>query len=216
MRKFICLLTFALLAIMVVGAQAQRDSFFAGASTFNSGNNLNIDGNAFYNTDSGWIRDTGQHFGGNANYITGLCVNCGGYWYHSYFSFDLSNFAGNAGTASWNVYSYLIQYDPGTYLLYGTSLSPSDVYSGNTFTSVALYNALVAGPLIGSIWVTPGNSYENITVNLNGAGIAWLDAHAGGPAVLGADFQEIPEPGTLMLLGTGLIGALGVIRRKLS
>jgi hypothetical protein len=217
MRRFIYLLTLALLAIMVVGAQAQQDSFFSGASSFNGGNNLNIDGTPYYNTDSGWIQNQGIHEGGNTNYITGYCGpgDCGGYFYHGYFSFDLSNFAGNASAASWNVYSYLIQYDPGTYLLYGTSLLPSDVASGNTFTSVPFYSALVAGPVIGSIWVTPANSYQTVTVNLDAAGIAWLDAHAGGGAVLGADFRETPEPGTLMLLGTGLLGALGVIRRKL-
>jgi len=215
MRKFVCLLAFALLAIMVMGAQAQSDSFFSGGSTFNSGNNLTIDGTPYYNTDSGWIKNTGEHDGGNTNYITGWCANCGGFWYHGYFSFNLSSFAGGAGAASWNVDSYIIQYDPGTYLLYGTSLLPSDVYSGNSFSSVALYNALVAGPVIGSIWVTPANLYETVTVDLNPAGIAWLDAHAGSTAVLGADFQETPEPGTMLLLGTGLMGALGVIRRKL-
>lgn len=217
MRKFMCLLTFALLTIMVVGAQAQPDSFFSGGSFFTGGNSLNIDGTPYYNTDSGWFRNDGIHQAGNTNYITGYCGpgDCGGYFYHGYFSFDLSGFAGSAGAASWNVYSYSIQYDPGTYLLYGTTLLPSDVYSGNDYSSVAFYNALAAGPVIGSIFVTPANSYQTVTVNLNGAGIAWLDGHAGTGAVLGADFQETPEPGTLILLGTGLMGALGVIRRKL-
>ncbi len=217
MRRFIYVLAFALLAIMLVGAQAQQDSFFAGASGFTSANNLTIDGNPYYNTDSGWIRNDGIHEGGNTNYITGWCGpdDCGGFWFHGYFSFDLSGFTGNATAASWNVDSYLIQYDPGTYLLYGTTLLPSDVYSGNDFTSVAYYNALVAGPVIGSIWVTPGNSFQTVTVDLNADGIAWLDANAGGQVVLGADFTEVPEPGTMMLLGTGLLGAWGVVRRKL-
>ena len=219
MRKFLVFGTFALLLFMVVGAQAQpqQDSFFSGASSFTSTNELTINGNNYFNFDSGWFRSDGIHEGGNTNYITGYCApnDCGGYFYHGYFSFDLSNFGGGAANASATIYSWLIQYDPGTYYLYGTSLTPAEVDSSQNWNDIGKYNALVAGPLLGSIAVSPSDSYTNVTVNFTADGLAWLNANAGMQVVVGADFQETPEPGTLMLLGMGALGVLGAVRRKL-
>lgn len=215
------LLAVLLLAFTGLSAQASSiDSFFAGDSGYNAGNHLTINGNTFTNTDSGWFRSDGIHNAGNTNYITGYCApnDCGGYNFHGYLSFDLSNFSGGATTASFVVNSYLIQFDPGTLLLYGTSLMPSDVYSGNNYNSVALYNALVTGPLIGSLAVTPADSFTYLTVTLNSAGLAWLNAHAGTGAVIGMDFREanqVPEPASLLMLGTGLLSLGGFARKRL-
>ncbi|HVP49708.1 MAG TPA: hypothetical protein VMT56_00650, partial [Candidatus Bathyarchaeia archaeon] len=167
MRKLLPgLLAVALLVCVIPGAQAQQDSFFAGASSFDGSNNLNVDGNQYFNTDSGWFRNDGIHNAGNTNYITGYCGpnDCGGFYYHGYFSFDLGRLTG-ADTASFNVYSYLIQFDPGTYSIYGTSLSPSQVDSSLDYSDVTLYSALVSGPMIGSIFVTPSDSYSTVTVD---------------------------------------------------
>ena len=37
----------------------------------------------------------------------------------------------------------------------------------------------------------------------------------GAPAVLVTDLGSTPEPGTLVMLGSGLVGLAGVLRRKL-
>lgn len=207
-----------LLLLAFVCAQAEDvDSFFSGASSFTATNHLTIDANSYNNTDSGWFRNDGVHWATNTNYITGYCApnDCGGYYYHGYFSFDLGGFGGGAASASATIYSYLIQYDSGTYLLYGTALTPADVASSQDWNDVGKYNALVSGPLLGSIAVTPGDSYTDIVVNFSADGLAWLNANAGHGVVVGADFSEVPEPGTLVLLGTGMLGLTGAIRRKL-
>ena len=223
MRKLFLILGVALLASTAVQGQVGLpDSIFAGGSALDSGNGLVVNGvNSFYNFDSGWFKETGEHDPGNTNYITGYCAvnDCGGYYYHDYFSFNLANLEGStATTASFAVNTYTIQYDPGTFLLYGTSLSPADVDSSQSWSDVGKYNALISGPLVGSIAVGPGDSYTTVTATFNADGIAWLNSNAGGEVVLGGYFSEggeVPEPGSLMLLllGTGVISLAGVIRR---
>ena len=216
MRKSSMLLAAALLAFVTVAAQAQPDRYFAGGSSFTATNDLLINSADHFNFDSGWFRNDGIHFGGNTNYIAGYCFSCAGFFYHDYFSFDLSQVTG-VTTASFTVYTFDISQDAGIYLLYGTSLSPSDVASLEDWADVGKYDALVAGPLLGSIAVSPGDSFTNVTVALDADGIAWLNANAGKQIVLGGDWIQVagPEPGTLILIGTGIAGLAGAVRRKL-
>jgi len=217
MRKLVIVLALAVAVFLVVGAQAQQDSFWGGASGFDGNNHLTINGNTFANTDSGWFMDNGEHDAGNTNYLTGYCApnDCGGFNFHGYFSFNLANFAGGANSATFTVNNYLIQFDPGTLYLFGTSLAPSDVDSNQSWFDIGKYNALNQGPIIGTISLGPGDSGTYATINLNADGLSWLDSHAGSGAVIGTEWSQVPEPGTLLLLGTSLLGGIGVLRRKL-
>lgn len=205
----------AALSLSFAALDAGAQNYAFGGSGFDGGNNINIDGTPYYNTDSGWINSDGFHYGGNSNYYSGT-FDCGGSdTCRNYFSFDLSGFTGGAAAASFNVYTFGIT-TSGIYHLFGTSLTPDDVASGAEFTSVAYWSALASGPEIGSIFLTPGDSYTTQAVVLNAYGLAWLDAHADGGAVLGGNFGDVtavPEPETYAMLLAGL-GLLGFAARR--
>jgi hypothetical protein len=212
MRKFVACAVVVFLALVSVNASAEYYAF--GFSGFTSSNNLNINGTPYYNIDSGWINSNGLHQAGNTNYYSGE-FDCGGTGIcRNFFSFDLSGLSGSITSASFTVFTYAIS-TPGVYDIYGTNLDPSDVNSANGYTSQPFYNRLTAGPMIGTIMFTPGMSNADATLTLNHQGLMWLKRHEGEGAVVGGQFNPIPEPGTLMLLGSGVLGLAGVLRRKM-
>ena len=215
MRKFVLALAVVFLVAMSVNAFAENFAF--GFSSFTPGNNLNVNGTAFYNIDSGWINSNGVHQANNTNYYSGF-YDCGGTGVcKNYFVFDLTGLdAKKINTATFTVNTYSISVG-GTYYIFGTNLSGPNVSSTNGFTSIPYYNRLTAGPIIGSIVLTPGMSNTNVTITLNHQGEQWVKSGEGSTAVLGGEFipvGAVPEPGTLMLVGTGVVGLAGLLRRK--
>ena len=212
MRKIITSIVVLFLVLLSVNAYAEYYAF--GFSSFTATNNLTINGSPFYNIDSGWINSNGVHQAGNTNYYSGR-FDCGGtLTCKDFFSFDFSSLTGPVTSASFTVFTYGVSV-VGTYNIYGTNLDPSDVNSANGYTSVPFYNRLTAGPVIGTIVLTPGLSYTDVTLTLNHQGLSWISRQEGEEAVVGGAFSAIPEPGTLILLGSGLVSLGGILRRKL-
>jgi hypothetical protein len=215
LRKIVSLLGLLFFSLVSVNAHAQNYAF--GYSGFTSSNNLDINGIPYYNTDSGWINSAGFHGGGNANYYSGE-FDCGGTGVcKDYFSFDLSGLSGKITSASFNVYTYTVSV-AGPYTLWGTSLTPGEVNSSNTFTNLGYYNGLSSGPSVASVSLAPGQSYGDVTINLNNAGLAWLQANEGNGVVLGGAFGQVPtatpEPASLLLFASGLATLGGFLKRK--
>jgi len=215
MRKL--LVYSGVLALALFSANAFADGFAFGSSNFNSGNNLTINGTAFYNTDSGWIDSTGFHDGGNTNYYSGTQ---GANQLNNYFSFDLTSLSGTVTTASFEVDTYGVT-TTGTYDIYATSLTPAEVNSANSFSSIAFFNALTSGVEIGSITLASGNSNSNVTFDLNAAGLSWLTANESNGIVVGGAFDytpptTVPEPGSLLLMVSGIAGFAGIYRYKIA
>ncbi len=117
---------------------------------------------------------------------------------------------------------------------FATLLSNNESASGNailTYSPVYTPGSEVFhfGPLTGIIETfaetAPGSEIFDGTALLSAAGYADTDANitlstrAGGPVTFSATISalpsSVPEPSTFALLGTGLLGAAGAIRRKL-
>ncbi len=128
-------------------------------------------------------------------------------------SFDITtaltgiNGVATTGTISWT-----------TGVLSGSG--SSFTYTGGTLTimsgSTTLFSGTFSSTVPGTVTVTPVSILIS-GVLANGGGTETITIKKGGAFTVSADIGVVaaPEPGTLGLIGTGLIGLAGIARRKL-
>jgi PEP-CTERM motif len=97
--------------------------------------------------------------------------------------------------------------------LTATAISNIFTFTGGSITIKSGATTLFSGAFTSGTVISLGNGQFSLTA-MTGGGVAFttqLDANHG----ISGDTIVTPEPGTLGLLGTGLLGLAGIVRRKL-
>src|SRR5450631_4532954 len=117
-------------------------------------------------------------------------------------NWSYQDFLGNGNTETWFV------------TVNGVTVAqttlPDDAFNGDIGTVTGTVNFAGIAPVAG------GYQVELIlqnTVPFGGGSVAWLD---GGITGLSYNSSTTPEPGSMVLFGSGVIGLAGLLRRKLS
>jgi len=120
--------------------------------------------------------------------VTGLSANWG-----------FQDYLGGGNTETWWVYVNGVAVASATL--------PDDSYNGNTYNVTGSVTFASIAPVSGGYQVAL--VLQN-TVPFGGGSVSWLD---GGTT--GLTYNTVPEPGSLMLFGSGAMGLAGLLRRKL-
>lgn len=141
-------------------------------------------------------------------------------------SFDYGNVGGTisgSNSAGWTITSTLttiqdITTNTLTTGTLGTVVFQTGTVTGGTFSSGSITITATGGSVLfsgtfsgGTITTVGGVTFINANLACSGCGSVQIVASGG----ISGDTIVTPEPGTLGLLGTGLVGLAGIVRRKL-
>ncbi len=187
--------------------------------------------------DTGWYQEDGHH--SFTNYI----ASTGGLAQNNYFTFSLSGVSGTITGATISIFNPVNGFfgSPGMYTLYDVVTPPSILIANNSAAvGITIYNDLGSGTVFGSTNVSSADNGTVITISLNAAAIAALNATNGGVFAIGGAFSapsgsvvfgftgfdarnqlalqvsDVPEPSTLVLFCTGLVGLASRLRKRKS
>lgn len=116
-------------------------------------------------------------------------------------NWSFQDFLGGGNTETWAVFVNNIAV--------ATATLPDDGYNGDILGVTGTVNFAGIAPVAGGYQVSL--VLQN-TVPFGGGSVAWLD---GGITGLSYNVTTVPEPGSMLLFGSGVIGLAGLLRRKL-
>ena len=104
------------------------------------------------------------------------------------------------------------------YNLWDVSTDPATLNARSNNPNFAIYNDLGSGVNYGAfVLKTKGDPNHILSLDLDPAAIAAINAAEGGFFSIGGAIplsSIVPEPSTFILMGTGLLGLVGLARRK--
>ncbi|MBX9581571.1 MAG: hypothetical protein K2X87_14820 [Gemmataceae bacterium] len=150
--------------------------------------------------ERGWYDSTGFHDPANDNYISG---QLSGTEYHDFFVFDLTGVSGPLTSASVTAFNPDFNNDSGggplTFTLYDYTGSITDLINGTG--GVAAFADLGSGTALGSVVVSDADDGAFVTVSLNAAGLAYLNANLGGEVAIGGALAPLDFVGFQYVYG---------------
>jgi len=150
-------------------------------------------------TDRGWYRQDGLHNPANDNYIAGLCCFGGELVHRDWFVFDLPGGDPVLG-ASLTVFmpsdGYFSIFAAETYVLRDVTTDLGQLVAGTG--GLTSFNDLADGNVYGIRTITPATEGTDITIPLNAAAIAAINAAGSGLFAMGGSLSAVAlDQGTI-------------------
>lgn len=195
----------ALALALSVPAHAVTLTFHTSDSQFDAG----VD-------NQGWWSDVADNDDANDNYVVGWVSEFGtSADYRNFFTFDLSSLTGTVSSARLEVvrYSYSSPDAAERYTLFDVSTDAATL-NDNTGTNAAIFADLGSGTSYGSHLIAsyPPSNAGLLGFDLNAAGVADINAAAGGFFSIGGALQDLTRPPNVNELITGASGGAGIQR----
>lgn len=234
---------FAVLVSFVTAGVAKADTYLFGFGSGAQSLTVTLTGGTMvtFTTDmsefnagtpnQGWWSPVDTNLNNNDNYGVGTSATDPAD-HHSFFTFDLRGFTGVVVSATLNLQRFCGNNESGglcgrapggpvtlPFNLWDVSTDAATLNAKVNNPNFAIYTDLGSGINYGMfVLPTSGNPNDILNFNLDAAGVAAINAGEGGFFSIGGAIPLsalTPEPSSVILLGSGVLGLVGVARRKL-
>ena len=155
--------------------------------------------------DSGWYNSAGDHSRGAPNYVTGQGFSSGTLMtFRSFFVFDVPATIPNVTSASIAIFNpsrgYISPDASETYKLFDVATPITTLRAGGTGLT-GIFDDLGTGVEFGSVEISAASNGTLVSINLNAAGIAAIQAARGGQIAFGGALSSLSGTSQQLVFG---------------